>query len=303
MTALRADRVGDRRHLVADVDDVGPALPVHLARADVDGRRADERPLADAAARVADQAGRPRHQPHVVVGLQVLEEVQPAVVAMLAEPPHAGGDVLRPGVRVRPQDDRGEAHLLDRLQRREDLLAARAVLGRHRDAATRAGTRRRCRTARRRRCRTDRPAAARGPARISATRSMRGQPTRWTCLRPLAETDDALARLLARRKVHVRELRHRVTDALVDRAADLPAHRVGQGDVHVGRGHRRRHRLEPIADRDDDVRPELIEDQRQLDESHPGGLHHRRGRLPFDEHVHAGATWKPSRSMCFTTAP
>ena len=107
-------------------------------------------------------------------------------------------------------------------------------------------------------------------------------------LRPLAETDDAVARLLACRKVHVRELRHRVADALVDRAADLPAHRVRQRDVHVRRRHRRRHRLEPIADGDDDVGPQLIEDQWQLDEPHPGGLHHRRGRLPFDEHVHAG---------------
>ena len=114
---------------------------------------------------------------------------------------------------------------------------------------------------------------------------MRGQPTTWTVPGSLAHAHDALGRLRVGREMHVRELRHRVADALVDRAADLAAHRVRDRDVHVGRGDRRRHRLEAIADADDDVGLEHA--RRRVGSSmqpEARGLRHRRRRLALDDH-------------------
>ena len=92
---------------------------------------------------------------------------------------------------------------------------------------------------------------------------------------------------LVRREMQVRELGDRVADALVDRAGDLPAHRVRERDVHVGAGDRRRHRLEAVADGDDDVGLEQLEQRRQLQQPQPGRLRHRHRRLAFDDHVDA----------------
>src|SRR5712691_1960100 len=84
--------------------------------------------------------------------------------------------------------------------------------------------------------------------------------------------------------MHVRELRHRVADRLVDVAGDLAAHRVRERDVHVRRGERGGHRLEAVADRDHDVGLEALERGRQLEQPETRGLGHRPGRLSLDQH-------------------
>ena len=129
---LPANSVRDLGRVVADVDDVRAAVAAVLARPDVHGRRADERALADRRRGVADDAGRLRHQPDVVVRRQVLEEVQLRVVVVLAPLADPGGDVLGARVRVRPEHDRRHVELLHGLERLRDLPLAVAVLRRDR---------------------------------------------------------------------------------------------------------------------------------------------------------------------------
>ncbi len=74
-----------------------------------------ERALADRRARVADQHGGSLHQLDVVVRRQVLEEVHVGVVLVLSQLADPARDVLRAGVGVRPEDDRGQADLPYRL--------------------------------------------------------------------------------------------------------------------------------------------------------------------------------------------
>ena len=76
----------------------------------------------------------------------------------------------------------------------------------------------------------------------------------------------------------MRELRHRVADALVDRARHLAALRVRDGDVHVRRRDRGRDRLEAVGDGDDDVRLQQLEDASAA----------RAGRGPVDLAIVAG---------------
>ena len=95
------------------------------------------------------------------------------------------------------------------------------------------------------------------------------------------------------RKVQVRQLGHGVADALVDGAADLAAHGVGDGDVHVGGGDRRGHRLEAVADAHHDVGLQHLEHRRQLQQPEAGGLGHRGRRLALDDHRDAGVGREP----------
>ena len=64
----------------------------------------------------------------------------------------------------------------------------------------------------------------------------------------LAHPDDPIRSRPVGGKVHVGHLRHGMADALVDRAADFPAHRVRNGNIHVGGGDRSGHGLEAVPD-------------------------------------------------------
>src|SRR5690349_2122631 len=94
---LPADGGGNRRAVVPNVDDVRTALAALLPAADVHRRRADERPLPDERARVADQAGGAAHQAQERLHREVLVEPDVVRLAPLAELPHAAGDVFRAG--------------------------------------------------------------------------------------------------------------------------------------------------------------------------------------------------------------
>ena len=101
----------------------------------------------------------------------------------------------------------------------------------------------------------------------------------------------------------VGELGDGVTDVLVDVAGNLAAHGVGERNVHVGGGQRRRHRLEAIADREHDVGLECLEDRRQLDQPSPVDFAIVAGVSPSTSMNSRASTAKPSRSMISTTAP
>ena len=108
-------------------------------------------------------------------------------------------------------------------------------------------------------------------------------------LRVLAHGDHAPAAQLGGREVEVGELRDGVADALVDRARDLAALRVGERDVHVRGRDGRGDRLEAVGDRDHDVGLQELEDGRQLEQSESRRLGHRRRRLALDEEAHDSA--------------
>jgi hypothetical protein len=281
---LPPDGGGDGGALVRRVDDVVAALAPALSRADVDDRGPDIGALADAARRVADEAGGAAHQLDVSLDRQVLEEMH--VVGEAAFPPfaHAAGDVFRAGVGVRPQHDRRQADLAHRLECRPDLQFALAVLGR--DGMLRHDNERR----------REVESVADALREDIAAGTVRGgddlghevdarTADAMHVLGPFAETDDALGGAAARREMDMREFRHGVADALVDRAGDLATHRVRHGDVHVGGGEGRRHRLETVADGQNDVRLDPLEDARQLEQAEAGRFRHRRRRLAFDQHV------------------
>ena len=61
-------------------------------------------------------------------------------------------------------------------------------------------------------------------------------------------------RILVGDEMEVRELGDGVTHALVDAAGDVAALDVRDGDVEIGRRHRNRQLLEPIAADHDQVR-------------------------------------------------
>src|SRR5579859_5835933 len=212
--------------------------------------------------------------------------MEAAIVVVLAKTPRPTRDLLGAGVGIRPEHDRRHAELADRFERLGDLPLAVAVL--RRDGVLR-DDQERLRE-------VERPADAPLEDVAEPVRAVHEHvfhevharaADRVDRVEILAHALDAPRCVGARREVNVRELRHRMADALVDVAGDLPAHRVRERDVHVGRGECRRHRLEPVPDGEDDVGLEPLERSWQLEQPETRRLCHRARRLALDQHVDA----------------
>ena len=118
--------------IVTDVDHVVAALASQLARADVHGRHAEVRALADRDARIADDGRRSAQQPQEILGKHVPEQVEVARILLLAEHADALRRAVRPRVDVRPEPQHRQAEVLHRVQRLVDLLPRLVVLRRDR---------------------------------------------------------------------------------------------------------------------------------------------------------------------------
>ena len=84
----------------------------------------------------------------------------------------------------------------------------------------------------------------------------------------------------------MRQLGDGVTHILVDRAGDLAALGVGDGNIHVARGNGGGDGLEPVGDRQHDVGLERLEMGGKLDGAEPHRLGHGDRRLALDDRMH-----------------
>ena len=72
---------------------------------------------------------------------------------------------------------------------------------------------------------------------------------------------------------------------LVDGSGDLAALNVGDRDIHVSRGDRRRYRFIPICHGDDRCRAQVVQHVGHLDDAKSYSLGAGERRLAFDHHV------------------
>ena len=78
-------------------------------------------------------------------------------------------------------------------------------------------------------------------------------------LRQFTHPNNVLGGQFIRRKVNVGHLGHGMADTLIDGPGNLAAHRVRDGDVHIGSSYGRRHCFEPVANGNNNVGFQRIE--------------------------------------------
>src|SRR5882762_6715113 len=100
---MTLDRANDLMAVVVHIENVAPAIPPELAGADVDHRNAEVRTLANADARIANQAARVVQQSQEVFRRHVLEEMEVCWLLVLPERSHTPGSPVRAGIHVGPE--------------------------------------------------------------------------------------------------------------------------------------------------------------------------------------------------------
>ena len=79
-----------------------------------------------------------------------------------------------------------------------------------------------------------------------------------------------------------------VTDAFVNVAGYLAALGVGQGNVHIAGGHRRRHGFKPVGHGQGNIGFNVLKLSGQFHDRHAGGFGHGGGGFAFDDGIHRG---------------
>ena len=105
-------------------------------------------------------------------------------------------------------------------------------------------------------------------------------------LRRLAELDDALALPLVLREMQVGQLGDGVTMDIVDAAGNVAGLDVGDDHAHLHRAHRRGERLAAIAEQQQDVGPQLLENRREALDAAPERLRAIERRIAVAAQVH-----------------